>query len=68
MASDDAVIPILIASIGAPEEQDMVFTEQEEVYCYWESGMHSVFLLTIAEPMAYGAAGSACVSTRNTRW
>jgi hypothetical protein len=53
MASDDAVIPIFISSIGAPEEQDVVLTEQEDVYCYWESGTHSVILLlTVAEHLS----------------
>lgn len=68
MASNDAVIPILISGIGAPEEQDVVLTEQEDVHRHWESGMHRVILLRVAEHMSYGAAGSACVATKNTRW
>jgi hypothetical protein len=34
MAGDNAIISILVSGIGAPQEQDVVFTEQEEVHCH----------------------------------
>jgi hypothetical protein len=44
MASDHTVITIFIPGIRASEEQHMVFTEEKNVYCYGESGLHTSVL------------------------
>jgi hypothetical protein len=46
MASDNAVIAIFIPGMRASEEQHMVFTEKENVYCHWESGRHRFVLFS----------------------
>jgi hypothetical protein len=44
MASDHTVMAIFIPGIGVAEEEHVVFTEEENVYRRWESGMHTSVL------------------------
>jgi len=44
MASDHAVIAILIPSIRASEKEHMIFTEEKNVDRHGESGMHTSVL------------------------
>jgi hypothetical protein len=44
MASDHAVIPILIPGMRASEQEHLVFTEEKKVDRHGESGMHTSVL------------------------
>jgi hypothetical protein len=46
MASDNAVIAVFIPSMRASEEKHMVFTQEENVYCHWESCRHKFVLFS----------------------